>query len=145
MNQDELNQKFQIFEKQITQIQEQDRAIEQAILDLNQIGSGLDEIVGNGDSEIMAPIGRGIFVKAKLLSEKLTVDIGGGNFVTKTISETKKMIEEQSGKLKLMKKDLDKEMERINIELTKTMQEAQEVQAHAHSEEEHSCDCGNSH
>lgn len=157
MNQEELNRKFQIFEQQIMQIQEQSRAVEQAILDLTQISTGLETIIGNGDSEVMAPIGRGIFVKAKLLSEDLTVDIGGGNFVTKTIAQTKEMIGEQSEKLNGMKEELDQEMERINTELTKTMQEVQGEEKdhvccggkgdcnHEHKDEEHSCACGHEH
>ena len=64
---EELNEKFRIYEQQIMQINEQLRVVEQAILDMNQISLGLDEIPKNKDSEILAPVGRGIFVKAKTL------------------------------------------------------------------------------
>lgn len=128
MNQEELNQKFQIFEQQIMQVQNQLRAVEQAILDMNTISTGLGELVGKKDEEIMAPIGRGIFVRAKLLEENLLVDVGAHNFVKKTIPETKELIEKQVEKLKLSKKELEKSLETINEDITKTMQEFQSKQ-----------------
>jgi len=142
---EEINQRFRIFEREIAQIQEQLQAIEQATLDLSQINFGLDEIPKNKDSEILAPIGRGIFVKAKIISDELTVDVGEGTFVKKTIPETKKIILEQIEKLNNMKNDLENELEKINQEITNIMQEVQKKEMkncdHCLGEEcEKSCD-----
>jgi len=128
MNQEEINKKFMQFEQQIKQIQEQLGAIEQAILDMSQIKMGLDEIKGKKGEEIMAPIGRGVFIKAKLLSEELTVDIGGKNFVGKSVDETKKLIEGQIEKLKGIKGELEMELEKINQEITAVMMEHEQSQ-----------------
>jgi len=127
MNQEELERKFRIFEKQIMQIQEQLQAIDRAMMEMGQINLGLDEISGekaNG-KEILAPIGRGIFVEAKLASEELMVDVGGANFIKKTIPETKEIIEEQIGKLGEMKNQLEGELEKINEEITESMSKVQ--------------------
>ena len=129
MDQQELNQKFQIFEKQIMQLQEQLRSVEQAIYDMQIITNGLDELVGKEGEEIMAPMGRGLYVKSKLLSDKLTVDVGGHNFVEKTIPETKELISEQKEKLKETKAELEKELEKINEEVTETMKAFQKAQS----------------
>jgi len=139
---EEINQRFRIFEREIAQIQEQLQAIEQATLDLSQINFGLDEIPKNKDSEILAPIGRGIFVKAKIISDELTVDVGDGNYVKKTIPETKKIILEQIEKLNNMKNDLENELEKINQEITNIMQEVQkkEMKNCDHCSEE-DCEC----
>ena len=142
---EEINQRFRIFEREIAQIQEQLQAIEQATLDLSQINFGLDEIPKNKDSEILAPIGRGIFVKAKIISDELTVDVGEGTFVKKTIPETKKIILEQIEKLNNMKNDLENELEKINQKITNIMQEVQKKEMkkcnHCSEEEcEKSCD-----
>ena len=126
MNREELEKKFKVFEKEIIQINEQVSVVEQATIDLEKISLGLDEIAGKKDSEILAPMGRGIFVKTKLISEELTVDIGGGNFVTKTVPETKEMLDEQIKKLNSMKKELEKELEKIEEEITKVMGEHEE-------------------
>jgi prefoldin alpha subunit len=126
--QQELMFKLSMFEQQIQGIQQQLQAVEKAIVEMESLRLGLDEIKGKKDQEIMAPVGKGIFVKAKLLSEDLTVDVGGRNFVKKSIPDTQKIIADQVKKLEDAKKDLEKAMEDINEDLTKTMLEAQKQQ-----------------
>ena len=121
--QQELMFKLGMFEQQIQQLQQQVQAVEQGIVEMNSLNFGLDELVGKEGKEILAPIGRGIFVKSKLISEELTVDVGGRNFVKKTIPETKKIIEEQIKKLEDVKKDLNDNLEKLGGELMKVMQE----------------------
>lgn len=129
-NQEELMYKLQMYEQQIQQLQQQLEAVEQAILEMNSLVLGLDELIGSKDKEILAPIGRGLFVKTKLISEDLTVDVGGKNFVKKNIPETKKLIEDQIKKLEEVKKELNENLEEINNELTKTFMDAQEEHVH---------------
>ena len=119
--QQELMFKLGMFEQQIQQIQQQVQAVEQGIVEMNSLNFGLDELVGKEGNEILAPIGRGIFVKSKLISEELTVDIGGGNFVKKTIPDTKKIIEEQIRKLEDVKKELNANLAKLSGELMKIM------------------------
>ena len=121
MNNEELTQKFQMFEQQIMQLQQQLQAVEQAILEVSGINLALNELVGKTGEEIMAPVGKGIFVKAKLLSEEILMDVG-----SKSIPETKKIIEEQSGKLVEMKGQLEGELDNINKEITGAMMQAQQ-------------------
>jgi len=80
--------KLAMFEQQIRQMQEQLQAIEQGMNELNILNLGLDELKGKEEKEIFAPIGRGIFVKSKILSEELIVDVGNKKLVKKTIPET---------------------------------------------------------
>lgn len=122
----ELIFKLSMFEQQIRQLQQQLQAVEQAIVELGNLNFGLDELVGKKDNEIMAPVGRGIFAKAKLLSEELVVDIGGGNLVKKSIPETKKILKEQINKLDDIKKELNSEIEKINEELMRVFLDGQE-------------------
>jgi len=124
-DQQELMYKLSAYEQQIQQLQQQLQAIEQAIVEMDSLNLGLDELVGSKDKEILAQIGRGIFAKTKLLSEELIVDIGGKNFVKKSIPDTKKIIEEQIEKLEDVKKELEGNLEKINDELTKTFMSAQ--------------------
>lgn len=124
-NQEELMYKFQMYEQQIMQLQQQLEAVEQAIVEMNSLILGLGELTGAKEKEILATIGKGIFVKTKLISEDLIVDVGGKNFVKKSIPETKKLIEDQVIKLKEVKKELEDNLEKINEELTKTFMDAQ--------------------
>ena len=144
----ELEEKFRVYESEIMQIQEQMRAIEQASVELKNLNLDFEELPSKVGKEILASIGRGIFVKAKLLSDELTVDIGSGNFVKKTVSETKTLIEEQIKKLDEMNLELDKELGRINEELTQTMLSSKNSSSghcscgHEHCEcEDESCEC----
>ncbi len=119
----ELIFKFQMLEQQIMAIQQQLQAVEYALVDLASLDIGLDEI--KKDKEILAPIGRGIFTSAKLTSEVLTVDVGGKNYVEKSIPHAKILIQEQIKKLELVKDELQNELEKINNEITQVMLEHQ--------------------
>lgn len=133
----ELAIQFQMFEQQIRMLQEQLQAVEQVILELGSLNLGLDELIGKKDKEIRAPVGRGIYAEAKLISEELLVDIGNKNFVKKSIPDTKKIIQEQIKKLEKVKDELNGELEKINVELTKVFMAHQELHGHSHE-----CNCG---
>lgn len=129
--QQELIYKFSIFEKQIKQLKEQMDAVENAILDINSLGFGLDELKGSKDREILAAIGKGIYAKAKLTSEELFVDVGEGNIVKKDIEGTKKIIEKQTKKLREIQKELENAMDSLNNEITNVFLESQKKQGNS--------------
>jgi prefoldin alpha subunit len=115
--QQEIMFKLSMFEQQIQQIQQQLQSVEQGIIELNSLNLGLDEMVGKEGKEIFASIGKGIFAKAKLISEDLIVDIGDKNLVKKTIPETQKLVKNQMEKLEEVKKELDNNLESTSNEL----------------------------
>jgi prefoldin alpha subunit len=122
-NQQELMMKLSMFEQQIQSINQQIQSVEKALVDLNDLNLGLDEI--KKDNEIFALIGKGIYTKAKITSKDLVVNIGGNNLVNKSIPETKEIIKQQMQKLTEMKQELEKALEEINTQLTNTMMEHQ--------------------
>ena len=121
----EMMIKFSIFEQQIRQMQQQIEIIERNILEINALILGLDELKEKEGSEILSPIGKNIFVRTKLLSEDLIVDIGGGNLVKKDIESTKKLIGEQIKKLEKIKEELNFSLENLSNEMTRMIIEAQ--------------------
>lgn len=131
--------KLQMFDQHIQQIQKQLEAIERGIFEMNELNMGLDDLVNSEGKEIFAPIGRGIFARAKLLSEELHVDIGEGNIVKKTIPETKEIISNQIKKLEDAKKELERAFEESNKELMKLVAEAQKQHAVGHPHECKNC------
>lgn len=131
----ELAIKFQMFEQQIQQINQQLQAVEQAINELNSIDLGLDNLKNSTGKEILAQVGRGIFAKTKLIDEDLIVDIGEKTFVKKTIPETQEILKTQIEKLKEAQGQLNCNLEEINSELTNVFMEAQK-------NSKHSCSCG---
>jgi len=119
--------KLSMFEQQMGQLQQQLQAVEQGIMELTTLNVDLNEITGGEGKEIFAPIGRGIFSKAKLLSDKLTVDIGEKNFVTKSVPETQEIIKKQIEKLESAKHELNKGLEELSKEAEKVIAEGQKI------------------
>src|SRR3989344_3619465 len=122
-NQQELLFKLSMFEQQIRQLQEQINAVENGILELESLGFGLEELKNSEGKEIMAPVGRGIFLKSKILSKDLIVDIGQKNFVKKSVPETQKMIGEQVERLKNVRQELELGLEEMGREVQKMIGE----------------------
>lgn len=127
--QKELMEKLSGYEQQVRQLQQQLQAVEQSINELKSLDFGLDEIEkvikDNGKKEILAQVGRGIFVEAELKSDELTVDVGNKKFVKKNVPETKEIIRRQIEKLESVRKDLDDGMEKMNSEVTMAIYDAQ--------------------
>ena len=115
--QQELLYKLSVFDQHIKQLNQQLQLIEKNILDLNSLNSGMDEIKGSIGKEVLAQLGRGIFVKTNIISEELIVDVGNKNFVKKSITDTKKIIKEQIEKLHQIEKELKDKIEDINKEV----------------------------
>jgi len=152
-NEQELLYRFSMFEKQIGELQQQIEAVERAIVDLSSLNFGLDDLVGSKGKEIFAPFGKGIFVKAKLVSEELNVDVGNGNLVKKSIPETKELLSEQIKKLQQVKEELETNLNELGEEVTGMMNNLQERQSeennhkHKHSKnckckDGEKCNCG---
>ncbi len=120
----ELIFRLSMYEQQINHLQQQIQAIEQAVIEISSLNIGINELVGSEGKEILAPIGRGIFVKAKLISEEFLVDIGERNFVKKSIPETQKIIEKQIEKLEDVKEELNINLGRISEEIHRTINNA---------------------
>lgn len=119
MENQEILYKLSMFEQQIQQLSQQIQAVEQGINDLGSLEIDLNDLKGSEGKEILAPIGRGIYAKAKLLSENLTVDVGGKNFVRKTVPETQELIKKQSEKLEDVKKELNEHLDNVTKEAEK--------------------------
>jgi len=119
--------KLSIFEQQIRQLQQQINSVEEGIIELDSLHFGLDDLKNSDGKEIFAPVGRGIYAKAKIISEDLTVDVGGRNFIKKTIPETQEIIKKQVEKLNEIKKDLDNNLQEIGKEVERVIGEAGKV------------------
>lgn len=121
-DQQEIMFKMSMYEQQIQQLNQQLQAVEQAIIEMGSLNLGLDELVGKEGKEILAPIGKGIFAKTKLISEDLIVDVGEKTFVKKSIPDTKKLIQNQVMKLEEVKRELEDNLEKINEEVREILE-----------------------
>lgn len=123
--QQELMFKVSMFEQQIQQLHQQLQLVEKNVLDLDSLAFGMDELRGSVGKEVLAQLGRGIFVKTNMTSEELIVDVGNKNFVKKSITDTKKLIKKQIEKLHQIEEELKDKIEEINKEATELVLETQ--------------------
>lgn len=112
-----IYEKLGIYEQKINHLQKQIEMIKETNKEISYLSEDIEELKSKKDKEILANIGRGIYVKAKLLSEDFLVDIGGKKFVKKDIESTKKLIEKQIKKLDDAEKEINKNLEDIQKEM----------------------------
>lgn len=122
----ELLYKLSMFEQQMRHLQEQVDAVSQGVNELGFLSSGLDEFKDGKGKEILAPLGRGIFVPSKVSSDDLLVDIGKKTLVKKSIPETKEIIKEQTKKLIEIKEELNKNLEQVSKDAEAALKEFQD-------------------
>lgn len=127
MNQEELIYTFGIYEQQIRNLQEQLESVNRGISDLELLNLDLEDLKESKGKEIMAPVGRGIFIKSSIVSEELNVDIGGGNFVKKSVDETKEIINSQIKKLEKVKIELEDSLKKMNSRIEELIKEVENL------------------
>jgi len=155
--------KVQMMEQEVNQLNEQLKVVEQNVGELGSLNESLDEI-GEG-KEILANLGKKIFVPVEIKEKKLIVDIGKDNFVKKSVDETKVIVENQIGSLMEVKEHVMKRLQLLEAEMGELIMKIQKEhmegqmnghdgggighdhghEGHDHSHEGHSHSDGHSH
>jgi prefoldin alpha subunit len=124
--------KIQMMEQETTQLNEQLKMVDQNVSEMNDLKASLDEIEKNDNKEIMANLGKRIFLPVDIRDKNLIVEVGKGNFVKKSVVETKKVVDEESDKLNEAKiqimgrlDDMQNEMNQMIMEFQKAQMDAQ--------------------
>lgn len=119
--QQEILFKLSVLEQHTNQLQQQLEAVDKGIVELNSLNLDLNDLIGSEGKEVLASVGKGIFVKTKLLSESLIMDVGSGNFVKKSIPEAQNIIKEQIKKLTEVKEELNGNFDLVHKEIEKVV------------------------
>lgn len=106
----EANQKSENINQQI-------EVVDQQTKELKAFKNGLENLGNSEEKEILASIGKGVFIKSEIKEKNLFVDVGAGIFVRKGFEETIKVSEDQIKKLEEMKLQLTYELSILNSEL----------------------------
>jgi prefoldin alpha subunit len=116
--------KLQMLGQQLTQTQKQIQSIEEHIVEMNRVKEALDDIkAAKPGVEILVPLSSGIFVKAKLVdNNEVTVNVGSGVASTKSIEDTKALIDEQLDDLTSVSQNLMQEFQTMSLQ-AKLLQE----------------------
>ena len=92
---------LQMLDQQYSQVMQQLQFIEQELLELDEFSKSLSHLQSSDEKEILAPLGRGVYMPASRHAEKkLYVEVGAGVVVLKTPEEAAKVVESQLEQLK---------------------------------------------
>jgi prefoldin alpha subunit len=108
-----------VMDMQLRQLEQQSIMAEQQIIEQQSLILSLDEFKSaKKGQEMLFPFSREIFVKGRLESLDLLVNVGSKHLVKKNIDETKKLVEGQMKKLlevnEMIRSQMEKIMRRIN-------------------------------
>ncbi len=107
--------------------EQQLRFVSEQIASLNEFKENLKELDKNTEREILAPLGRGVFVKSELKEKKLFVDVGAGVVLRKTPLEVGKIIDEQIGKFQEARVQIASLLESYALEFNKMLKEVEKL------------------
>jgi len=114
---------LQILSSQLKQVQQQVEVLNQQIVELTNVKESLESLSDSKEgTEIMSPLGSGIFVKAKVNKvEEVLMNVGGNVAVNKPLS---KALEQVEGQIK----DIEGIISNLKKEYTKGALKVQELQ-----------------
>ena len=121
MEQQQIMQ-MQMLQQEAEDLNQQLQLIEQNLSEIEALKLSLEEIDKTEDNEILANIGKKIFLPVEIKDKNLFVEIGKGNYVKKTVPETIQVIEEQTKKLIAGKQDVVERLESLQKEVENMMQ-----------------------
>lgn len=120
---------FQMLVQQINAVQNQLQTINQQVIELNMLVDSLDE-VGKTEkgTEILVPLGAGIFTQASLSNpNEIIMNVGSKVTVPKTISEAKETVLTQVKELERIVVHLEGEFSSSNIKAQQLQNELQSL------------------
>ena len=123
MAKEELLLRLSLLEQEGDQLEEQLKAVDKKIAELEIFKRELSELKENKEKGILAHIGEGIFIEGEIKSKEVLVNIGNKIVIKKKIPEAQEIIEKQINRFKEIKKELIKQIEKINLELMRLVEE----------------------
>lgn len=124
MNQEQII-KMQMIEQEAGQLNQQMQMIEQNISEMQNIELSLEEIDKKETKEILANLGKNIYLPVEIKDRNLIVEIGNKKFVKKSIEDTKDLIQRQMVKLVTAKGEISQRLESLQKEVETLMEVAQ--------------------
>lgn len=111
----ELIFRIQQTQQESKELEEKMEIVDRQISELQGFSVSLNDLDKNKkNKEMLASLGKGVYIKTDIKEDRLFVDVGGGVLVRKSVQEAEKVIEEQMKKLNAIKVEMTFESERIN-------------------------------
>tara|TARA_Y100000310_G_scaffold336305_1_gene420454 strand:- start:706 stop:1086 length:381 start_codon:yes stop_codon:yes gene_type:complete len=112
-----------MLEQEAKKLHENMQVIDQQVQELEVLKASLSNL--DDKKEILANLGRGIFIKSQIQEKELFVNVGSGIVLKKSPEDTQKIIEKQVLQLQEIKKELADNIEQINIQVQELVVKAQ--------------------
>jgi len=107
-------------------LNQQLQMIEQSVVEMQDLELSLVDLEKDESKDILANLGKGIYIPVEIKDKKLIVEVGKKNFVKKTIPETKDLITEQLTKLVAAKSQTLERLESLQKEIQQIMTRIQQ-------------------
>lgn len=104
---------IQMFEQEANQLNEQLKLVDDNISELIELRNSLDELEKSKEKDMLANIGKKIYLPVEIREKELIVEVGNKRFVKKSIKDTKKVIEGQIEKLNSGKTEILNRLENL--------------------------------
>lgn len=117
-----------MLEQEMNALAEKVQIIDQHILELQGLYFSLQELDKSKEKEILANLGKNIFVKTEIKEKKLLVDVGSKIFVKKDIPETLKIVEEQVSQLENAKNQVMGKLQELKIQVDNIIEQAEKAE-----------------
>jgi prefoldin alpha subunit len=127
MNQESIIN-IQMMEQESNQLNEQLQMIEQNVNEMLELKASLDEIDKKENKEILANLGKKIYIPVEIKDKNLIVEVGKGHYVKKTPDETIKLVESQLDKLMDGKNQIMNRLEELQKEMMGLIREIEKEQ-----------------
>jgi prefoldin alpha subunit len=123
----ELLQKAQMMQRQSEEAERGLQVIDEQINELEKFNDNLDFLDKSEEKEILANLGKGVFIKSDIKDKKLFVEVGAGIIVRKSAIETRDVIEKQIKKFKEARIQILGQLEEFRGEFGRMVEEIEKL------------------
>lgn len=142
MEQQEYFLKMQMLGQEAEKLEQQVQSIEQQISEMNAVKESVSALESGKEKEMLANLGKGVFVQAEIKNSDFFVNVGKEIIVKKNPKEMLKIFDEQIKRLLDGKQEFANRLEALQAEMhgiLKEMQKEQKISGKQHNPE---CKCG---
>lgn len=121
---------YRILQSHLEQIRKEAELIERKYVEVEATRQFLEDLKNStADTEILLPVGNGMFAKGKLTDRKLLMDIGAGILSRKAAADAESSVQSAKAEIEATVKKLNTEMQETVRKLNEIIPEIQRMQA----------------
>lgn len=111
------------------EVEERLNLVAQQISELEEFGMSIEEIDRSREKDILASLGKGVYLPAQIKEKELFIGVGSGIFVKKKPHEATAVVKSQIEGLLKMREDLLERNEDLNEEMQELMKNIESGQS----------------